>query len=473
MYKPIDQLPKLDLFPKHLIRKDSKWLTLTNLIPWDLLELSLMDLFSNSDKGRESIPVRHIIGALIIQTEMGLSDRDTIDMIADLPALQYFLGLPTYDPTELFDFTLLSKYRKLIGVDVSKDLISELLKFNNVIVKPKTNETHYGSISIDATVTPVNITYPTDLKLLNATRIETEKLIDELYKESTLNEKPRTYRQNAKKDYLKYAKARNLSKNKRFTANRMQLQYIDRNIKTIEKHENSGVFTLNDKQKEIFETIKTIYAQQYYMWENKVNRVEDRIVNFYQPHIRGIVRGKAGKKTEFGPKLAVSKANGFILLDEISFSNFNESTTLRDIIDKYHRTYGCYPENINADKIYQTRDNKLYCNELGIRLSGPKLGRKPKDEDILKADRETMLKDTKQRQEIEGVFGVGKTKYGLEKLMTKLPESQIASIGLVFFVMNLMQIYRKISFYPNLEVLILSIEPNEIEYIYEDESKKW
>lgn len=469
MYKNNDQTPTLGLFPKHLIRKDSKWLTLINLIPWDILELNLKDVFSTSDLGRASIPVRHILGALIIQYEMNLTDRDTINMIADLPALQYFLGLPTYEPIELFDFTLLSKYRKLIGIDVSKDLIDELLKFNNVILKPSETETHAGSLSIDATVVPVNITYPTDLKLLNATRLQSEKLIDELYKESNLTTKPRTYRQNAKADYLKYAKAKSLSKNKRFTANRMQLQYIDRNIKTIEKHVSKKDFILTDIQEEILATIKEIYAQQYYLWENKTTRVAERIVNFHQPHIRAIVRGKASARIEFGPKIAISKVNDYILLDKISFTNFNESKSLVDIIARYKELHNCLPEAIRADKIYQTRENKLYCKELGIRLSGPKLGRKPKDEELLKADKEIALNDLRKRQEIEGVIGVAKTKYGLEKLMTKLPESQIASIGLVFFVMNLMQIYRKISFYPKLEVLFLSIMATDKTFIYEEE----
>jgi len=95
------------------------------------------------------------------------------------------------------------------------------------------------------------------------------------------------------------------------------------------------------------------------MWENKVNSVKDRVVNFSQPHIRGIVRGKAGRTIEFGPKIAVSKVNGFIQIDKISFNNFNESTTLKDIANDYFNTYGFYPESIRADQIYQTRDNKL------------------------------------------------------------------------------------------------------------------
>ncbi len=55
--------------------------------------------------------------------------------------------------------------------------------------------TYTGKLQIDATACPQNITYPTDLKLLNASREKTEEIIDKLYN-SGLHEikKPRTYR---------------------------------------------------------------------------------------------------------------------------------------------------------------------------------------------------------------------------------------------------------------------------------------
>jgi len=75
----------------------------------------------------------------------------------------------------------------------------------------------------------------------------------------------------------------------------------------------------------------------------------------------------------------------------------------------------------------------------------------------------------KKRQEIEGVFGVAKTKYGLAKLMTKLPESQKASVGLVFFVMNLHQLLSFTPFSSELETHFLPIDYNEIEHVFEEE----
>lgn len=98
-----------------------------------------------------------------------------------------------------------------------------------------------------------------------------------------------------------------------------------------------------------------------------------------QPHIRPIVRGKAGKPTEFGAKLSVSCVDNYIFLDRISWENFNESRDLKEQVEKYRKTYGYYPESVHVDKIYRTKENRAWCKERGIRMSGPKLGRPPKN----------------------------------------------------------------------------------------------
>ncbi len=59
-------------------------------------------------------------------------------------------------------------------------------------------------------VIQLDISYPTDLGLLNRARVHTEKIIDILYKtlKGKINKKPRTYRKIARKDYLAVAKQR-------------------------------------------------------------------------------------------------------------------------------------------------------------------------------------------------------------------------------------------------------------------------
>ena len=68
-----------------------------------------------------------------------------------------------------------------------------------------------------------------------------------------------------------------------------------------------------------------VYRQQLWLFENKKQSIEARIVSLSQPHIRPIVRGKAGKPVEFGAKLSASYIEEYVFLDRISWDNFNES----------------------------------------------------------------------------------------------------------------------------------------------------
>ena len=72
------------------------------------------------------------------------------------------------------------------------------------------------------------------------------------------------------------------------------------------------------------------------MFVNKTKRVNDRIVSISQPHIRPIVRGKAGTPVEFGAKINMSVVNGYVFLGEISYDAFHEGGLLENaIIDHY------------------------------------------------------------------------------------------------------------------------------------------
>ena len=62
-------------------------------------------------------------------------------------------------------------------------------------------------------------------------------------------------------------------------------------------------------QAERLETIRKIYEQQKYMYDNYTHSVENRIVSVSQPFVRPIVRGKAGKPVEFGMKLEEAAAH--------------------------------------------------------------------------------------------------------------------------------------------------------------------
>ena len=99
-----------------------------------------------------------------------------------------------------------------------------------------------GKLLLDGPCTPADIKYPTDIEILSEAREETEKIIDKLYEEikEKRKEKPRTYREVARKNYLAIVKERSVSKKERRKGIKKQLQYIKRNLSHIEKMIEEG-----------------------------------------------------------------------------------------------------------------------------------------------------------------------------------------------------------------------------------------
>lgn len=93
---------------------------------------------------------------------------------------------------------------------------------------------------------------------------------------------------------------------------RKQLTFVKNNIQFIQKYLDAGI-ELTKQQENDFRIIQTIYAQQKYMYDNKMHSVPNRIVSFHQPFLRPIVRGKVSAPVEFDYKLDVSNSNGFLL----------------------------------------------------------------------------------------------------------------------------------------------------------------
>jgi hypothetical protein len=130
------------------------------------------------------------------------------------------------------------------------------------------------------------------------------------------------------------------------------------------------------------------------------------------------------------------------ILNHLSWSNFNEATYLKEQIEKYKQDKGYYPESVHVDKIYRNRENRKWCKERGIRISGPKLGRPALN--ISKEEKKQAVIDERIRNEVEGKFGVAKRRYGLNLVMTKLAETSFTAIAITFLAMNLMTLLKRV-----------------------------
>ncbi|HEY8659908.1 MAG TPA: transposase [Hanamia sp.] len=295
-----------------------------------------------------------------------------------------------------------------------------------------------GKLLMDATVAPQNITFPTDLKLLNAARKKSEQLIDILYKPLLHgNKKVRTYRKVARKCFLDSAKKKRKTAKEIYKANGRQLRFLKRNLAHIDVLlEAYQHFPLTHKEQKYLMVLHTVYEQQEEMHRTRTHRIDHRIVNIHQPHVRPIVRGKENAKTEFGSKLQMSLVGGFAFLDHLSWEAFNEGNYLMDSVEKYKNRFGFYPAEVLADQIYCTRDNRKQLKLLDIKLIAKPLGRPS-------AQAVKIHLSPGERNPIEGKFGQAKVAYGLNKIRAKLSSTSTSWIAAIALVLNLVKLTRQ------------------------------
>ena len=437
------------------LRSDNRWVILAKQIPWDDIEERYGRQFCE-DNGSPAKSARIALGALIIKERLLTTDRETVEQIRENPYLQYFLGLSEYTDKELFHHSMMTHFRKRFDKDTLAQInqliveaaISSANKKADVSSDDGNNQppSNHGKLLVDATCTPADVAYPTDLNLLNESREKTEEMIDVMHSPFVgIEDKPRTYREKARKAYLTVAKLKKPGVRKIRKAIGQQLRYLRRNLGIIDHLVCNGrLIYLSRRLYRLLLVIKELFRQQQLMYDCQTHSVTDRIVSLHQPHVRPIVRGKAKSPVEFGAKVSVSLVDGFSFVEKIGWDAYNESCDLTEQIERYRLRFGFYPESVHVDKLYRTRENRSYCQAKGIRLSGPPLGQPSEETTLL---RRLVRQDEIDRIAIEGKFGQGKRRFSLARVMAKLAITSEAVVMVSFLVMNLEKILAGIIFF--------------------------
>ena len=448
----------------------NRWVKQAELTPWDYIEEVYAKNFS-PNSGTPALSARIAYGALYVSEKMKLTDRETVEYIAENPYAQYFLGLSEFRQEELFDASMMVHFRKRFPAEVINEInlymhsepagmkgpeeIPEADEAPGVDETPEADEapeaaeacdendeeihdptTNKGKLLLDATCAPSDIRYPSDISLLNEARANLEDMIDELWHLTPRKGHKTDYsRKKAHKGYLAIIKQKQPRRNKLRKEIRYQLDCVGKSIATIGnillEH---GLEVLPEKRIIRLIIICELHRQQLKMYNGKSHSVENRIVNLRQPHIRPIVRGKAGKKYEFGQKISTSVVNGYTFIEQQSYDNFNEGVTLQESVERYKARFGHYPEAVLADKLYRNRENLRYCKKWGIRLSGPPLGRPRKQ--ASKDAKRIARQDNAERNMVESRYGITKRRYSLARIMAYLPETGKTQAAMQFLCMN-------------------------------------
>jgi len=436
MYRSKDGITPL-LFPELFplgggLNRTNRWIKLSEIIPWERLEEVYGKYFSEG-KGRPAKDSRLICGLLIVKHSEKYSDKRVVEEYLENPYIQAFCGEETFKTEGIINPSLLSKLRKRLGnkffIRFEEEVLVEL-KESGVIKA--------GEQLVDATVVPSDITYPTDAGLLNKCREWTVKVIRTIEKRFNLKERSRTYCRKAQEAYLGFQKKRRKTKREIRLMRGKLLRYLRRNIRQIEKVVKGHGEKLKAYEREFLnerlETVKRIYDQQTELWRSKTRSVKERIVSLHRPHIRPIVRGKAGHDVEFGAKALLSWVDGYCFMDRIGFEAYNEGEYLVESLEKYKERFGHYPESSTGDGIFGSRNNRERLKELGVRGGFKVLGRRT----AIREDRMWYRQRQKKRSSrMEGIIGVAKNRFGLDRARYRIADGEEIWIRLGLMAMNL------------------------------------
>lgn len=467
---------------------------MADLIPWDTLSMVFVASPTAprlNGPGRPTLDLRLVMGALFVQHIEGLSDERTLELINENVYVQFFCGFPGFQVTPAFDSSSLTHWRAWLGDsgaaalsetladifeqrrmaerndnssteesddedgDISKgestDEVSATTAEDQPASKSQPLKPNQGSLLLDATCAPANISYPTDTGLLNHARLSLESIIDILWSACVLrgcapSAKPRTYRTKARKAFAGFSRKRRPSMKLIRKQRRRQLQWVERDLKhvdslyalliEIDAHQD----VLSAAQYKRLLVCSELARQQREMLDAKSYRCDHRIVSLDQPHIRPIVRGKAGARVEFGPKLDVSLSNGIARVEAASFEAYHEGCVAIAACERYAQRHGYYPAKIFVDKAYLSNTNRAYFKLCGIIYVAKPQGRPPKDP-AKRAIYDAAMRESQtpgERNPIEGWFGLAKRRYRLGNLMSRKAKHAIGELFLVTMAVNIM-----------------------------------
>lgn len=383
----IGKLPKRE--QKHLflpnlmdfINPNHELCLLAEAIDWEEFEGEFAPLYSKT--GQPAKPVRLMVGLLILKQVNNLADETVVQEWVSNPYFQYFCGETLFqwkfpcDPSDLVHF------RHRIGEGgVEKILgMSILLHGRNMLNEP---------ISIDTTVQPKNITYPTDTKLA-------VKIINKCRKMAKdAKVKVRQSYTFVAKELLLEANSKSPKKAKERAASKRKIKTIAGRL-TRELRRKLGLH-ISGKQHAQLEIFEHVLSQK--------KGDKNKIYSLHALEVACIAKGKVHKKYEFGSKVSFAttqKSN--VILSAVNFrGNPNDNKTLEKTLEQIDRLTGTKPEVAYVDRGYKTQEIR------GTTIQAPNNGRGQ-----TKYEKSKLRRCFRRRAAIEPIIGHAKSDYGMDR----------------------------------------------------------
>jgi len=329
-----DKAPQLSIFDTPLerfINLEHELCILSGQIDWDLIEQEFSVYYS--EIGRPSVPIRRMIGLLLLKHIYNLSDEAIVDRWIENPYWQYFSGEKVFQTQKPFDPTEFIHFRKRIG----KEGAERLLK---VSIQLFGKEAQEKEVLIDSTVQEKNITYPTDAKLHKRIIERVNKIAKQ---EGIILRQ--TYTRTLKQLMIDQRFHNHPKRRKKANAALRKIKTLaGRQVRDIERQFSPSQ---QQKYKELLVIINKILAQE--------KGGKNKVYSIHEPEVSCIAKGKEAKKFEFGNKSGVVLTkNTKIVVGAIAFENNPyDGHTLEEHLEQTQYLTGSRPKTGIVDRGYR------------------------------------------------------------------------------------------------------------------------
>lgn len=363
------------------------------------------------------------IGLMVLKHHLVLSDEELIERLNTDWHLQFFCGLAKKDNHGIKDGDVVGRWRAFFGQNL------DLERFQSTFIEEWRDEIEHKNLCVmDASVYESYIKYPTDWNLLWDCCIWVKKLMRKLCGMSGQKMPRSRFGEQARKQLAFSKRKRKTHKQKRRRI-RQLLYLLEKLLGQYEELVWPGCkndIKLSERQQSRIKTVKTILSQQKELFENgKDTKVSGRIVSLFKPYVRPIVRGKAGKRTEFGAKVHLMQVGRIGIIEHLNFNAFHEGIRMNRTLALHTKFFG-KPSQVSGDRIYATNANRTMCAKMSIATGFTPKGRRGKDEKERKKLRKAINKE--RATALEGSFGNNKNHYGLAKVKARTEATEIAWI---------------------------------------------
>lgn len=333
---------------------------LAEKIDWDWIDGEIAPLYS--ENGRPGIETRFVIGLLLLKHIYGLSDEGVCERWVYDPYFQHFTGEEFFQHSFPHERSDLSHWRKRLG-DKLELLLAESLRVAHASGALRTRD--LKRVTVDTTVQPKNITFPTDAKLLHAAI-------------KGLNRLAQKHGVRLRQSYIRIAKraammAGRYAHAKQFNRHRRQLRILRTRLGRLIRDIRRKI----GGQKPIAEAFEAPLARASQICSQQQRQRGWKLYSFHAPEVECIGKGKASAPYEFGVKASIVTTNArapggqFVLHAKALPGNPYDGHTLRNVIEDTERLTGCEIERAYVDKGYRGHDA---ANPRRVFISGQKRG---------------------------------------------------------------------------------------------------